>query len=114
MKLERNKDLVDVERELRHWAAEFKLGKLPAINFRHEVDPVIRLACEIYVRDPHGTRSTWLEDLQVRLSKRPSLRGNIGSDQIASGCWDLLSAPTNATSQIIRIARISKGRAVPT
>lgn len=86
----RNKDLVDVERELRHWKAEFKAGSLPATNFCHEVDPVIRLACDIYVRDPHGTRRAWLEDLRVRLAGRSSLRGDPGAEAIATACWTLL------------------------
>lgn len=91
MESDRNRDLVDVERELKHWALAFNQGKLPAVSFRHEVDPVIRLACDIYIRNPRGSREVWLDDLKARLVGRASLRGNLGSDEIASGCWDLLS-----------------------
>lgn len=91
MQTDRNKDFVDVDRELKHWEIAFKAGSLPAINFRHEVDPVIRLACDIYIRDPHGTQAAWIEDLQVRLARRASLRGHPGSEAIAIGCWALLA-----------------------
>ncbi|WP_414607261.1 hypothetical protein [Stenotrophomonas sp. FR010] len=43
----RSKHVVDVERELAHWETAFNLGALPAMSFRHEVAPVIRLACDI-------------------------------------------------------------------
>lgn len=91
MERTRSRHYVDVDRELTHWETAFNLGALPAVNFRHEVAPVIRLACDIYVRNPHGTRSAWLEDLQERLAKRSSLRGNPGAAEIATGCWMLLS-----------------------
>ncbi len=86
----RSKHIVDVERELAHWKAAFNLGTLPAMSFRYEVAPVIRLACDIYVRDPHGTRSAWIDDLQGRLAKRTSLRGHPGAAEIADRCWSLL------------------------
>lgn len=87
----RSKHVVDVERELAHWETAFNLGALPAMSFRHEVAPVIRLACDIYVRYPHGTRSAWMDDLQCRLAKRSSLRGHPGAAEIADRCWTLLS-----------------------
>ncbi|CAH0064566.1 hypothetical protein NDR96_08985 [Stenotrophomonas maltophilia] len=86
----RSKHVVDVERELAHWKIAFNLGALPAMSFRYEVAPVIRLACDIYVRDPHGTRSAWIDDLQGRLAKRSSLRGHPGAAEIADRCWSLL------------------------
>ncbi|WP_313178478.1 hypothetical protein [Stenotrophomonas sp.] len=86
----RSRDFVDIDRELAHWQIAFDTGALPAMNFRHEVAPVIRLACDIYVRNPHGTRTAWLQDLQLRLAKRASLRGNPGAEEIATGCWALL------------------------
>jgi len=91
MERKRNKDFVDVDRELTHWRLAFDSGSLPAISFRHEVDPVIRLACDIYIRDPHGARGAWLEDLQVRLATRSSLRGHPGAAEIAGQCWSRLS-----------------------
>ncbi len=87
----RNKDYVDIDRELAHWELAFNAGALPALNFRHEVAPVIRLACDIYTRNPHGTHVSWLHDLQERLAMRPSLRGNPGAEEIAEGCWKLIS-----------------------
>ncbi|WP_239504054.1 hypothetical protein [Stenotrophomonas maltophilia] len=86
----RSRHLVDVERELAHWKIAFNLGALPAMSFRYEVAPVIRLACDIYVRDPHGARSAWIDDLQGRLAKRSSLRGHPGAAEIADRCWSLL------------------------
>ncbi|WP_295521565.1 hypothetical protein [uncultured Stenotrophomonas sp.] len=86
----RSRDFVDINRELAHWQIAFGAGALPAMNFRHEVAPVIRLACDVYVRNPHGTRMAWLQDLQLRLAKRASLRGNLGAEEIATGCWALL------------------------
>jgi hypothetical protein len=91
MERRRNKDFVDVERELSHWGLEFKSGALPAISFCHEVAPVIRLACDIYVRDPHGTRANWLHELEGRLAARSSLRGHPGAAEIAGRCWSRLS-----------------------
>ncbi len=87
----RNKDFVDVERELTHWSLAFKSGALPAVSFRHEVEPVIRIACDIYVRDPHGTRAEWLDDLEGRLAVRSSLRGHPGAAEIAGQCWSRIS-----------------------
>ena len=87
----RNKDFVDVDRELAHWERAFKAGLLPAINFRHEVAPVVRLACDIYVRDPHGSRLMWLHVLKQRLAMHASLRGNPGAEEIATGCWALIA-----------------------
>ncbi|HDS1138872.1 TPA: hypothetical protein QDZ75_002923 [Stenotrophomonas maltophilia] len=87
----RNKDFVDVDRELAHWETAFKAGSLPAINFRHEVAPVVRLACDIYVRDQHGSQLAWLQVLKQRLAMRSSLRGNPGAEVIATGCWALLA-----------------------
>lgn len=86
----RNKDFVDIERELTHWGLAFNSGALPAISFRFEVAPVIRLACDIYIRDPHGTRAEWLDDLEDRLAARPSLRGHPGAAEIAGQCWSRL------------------------
>jgi len=91
MERKRNKDFVDVERELTHWGLAFNSGALPAISFRYEVDPVIRLACDIYVRDPHGTRANWLGELEGRLASRSSLRGHPGAAEIAGQCWTRLS-----------------------
>ena len=86
-----NRDFVDVERELQHWQAAFQSGELPAINFRREVAPVIRLACDIYVRNPHGSRDAWLSDLQTRLALRDSARDHPGSETVAMACWARLS-----------------------
>ncbi len=91
MKRMRNKDFVDVERELTHWGLAFNSGALPAISFHHEVVPVIRLACDIYTRDPHGTRAEWLVELEGRLATQSSLRGHPGAAEIAGQCWSRLS-----------------------
>lgn len=93
MERTRNKDFVDVERELTHWGLAFNSGALPAVSFRHEVDPVIRLACDIYIRDPRGMHEAWLGALQVRLAARSSLRGHPGAAEIATLCWSRLSCP---------------------
>ncbi|AWH25381.1 hypothetical protein C1932_09910 [Stenotrophomonas sp. YAU14D1_LEIMI4_1] len=91
MESPRDKDYVDVSRELGHWELAFNAGTLPAVNFRHEVAPIVRLACDIYIRNPHGTRLAWLLDLRERLERRPSLRGDPGAEEIAEGCWKLIS-----------------------
>lgn len=92
MESRRNKDYVDIEKELAHWKLAFNKGSLPATNFRHEVAPIIRLACDIYVRNPHGGRPAWLQELKEHLQRRSSLRGDPGAEEIASGCWAIISA----------------------
>ncbi len=91
MERARDRDFVDVQRELIHWRSEFLAGNLPAMNYAHEVEPVVKLACDIYTRNPHGCRADWQVDLGRRLSRNPTLRGNRGSGDIATLCWNRLA-----------------------
>lgn len=90
MQMARDKDFVDVRLELIHWRAEFQTGILPAMNYAHEVEPIIKVACDIYIIYPHGSRAEWIEYLKIRLERNPTLRGNNGSTEIAALCWDKL------------------------
>lgn len=86
----RDRDFVDVVDELAYWRGRFAAGALIADSFQRDCGPVIRIACDIYVRSPHDTRSTWLLDLDARLSGDADFRQRKVYSQIAELCWNRL------------------------
>ncbi len=86
----RDRDFVDVASELAYWSGRFTTGALIADSFHKDCGPVIRMACDIYVRSPHDTRSAWLLDLDVRLCGDADSRQRKVYSQIAELCWNRL------------------------
>lgn len=86
----RDRDVVDVASELAYWRNRFTTGALIADSFHKDCGPVIRIACDIYVRSPHDTRSVWLLDLDARLSSDTNSRQRKVYSQIAELCWNRL------------------------
>ena len=86
----RDRDFVDVVRELAYWRDRFTTGALIADSFHRDCGPVIKIACDIYVRSPHGSRSAWLRDLDARLSGGADSRQRKVYSQIAELCWNRL------------------------
>lgn len=66
MECMRNKDFVDVECEFIYWNLVFNFGVLFVVSFCYEVDFVIWIVCDIYVRDLYGICVEWLDDFEGR------------------------------------------------
>ncbi|KRG40268.1 hypothetical protein ARC78_12780 [Stenotrophomonas pictorum JCM 9942] len=90
MNNQRDRDFVDVTAELGYWRTRYSDGALIGDSFINDCNPVIKLACDIYIRNPHGTRSAWHSDLHRHLSGKMSMDQRRISDQIAGMCWDRL------------------------
>ena len=89
--MSRDKNYVDVEREVVHWRAKFGTGEFPGASFGLDIQPIIKIACDIYTRDPHGSREAWADDLIRRLEMRSGRTGNeAAARRLASRCWDHL------------------------
>lgn len=86
----RDRNCVDVASELAYWRDRFTTGALIADSFHRDCGPVIKIACDIYVRSPHDTRSAWLLDLDARLSGDADSRRRKVYSQIAELCWNRL------------------------
>src|SRR5690606_20535668 len=63
----RDRDFVDVVSELSYWHERFKHGSMMGGSFFDDCAPVIKVACDIFVRHPHGILKDWQSDLFMRL-----------------------------------------------
>jgi len=91
----RDRDFVNVVSELTYWQERFRKGSFAPDSFDKDCAPINKLACDIYLRDPHGTNTSWVSALCSRIpSKPPRLNVDI-SKQVAQLCWSRL----NETSQ---------------
>lgn len=86
----RDRDFVNVVSELSYWQERFDSGSMMGDCFRNDCAPVIKLACDIYLRDPRGSHSTRLADLYAHLPLSQSKNSAGVSAQIAQLCWDRL------------------------
>lgn len=87
----RDRSYVDVEREVAYWRAQFGSGEFPGASFGLDIQPIIKIACDIYIRDPHGSREAWADDLIGRLEMRSDRMSNGAAARgLASRCWDRL------------------------
>ncbi|MCG8276907.1 hypothetical protein [Stenotrophomonas sp. NLF4-10] len=86
----RDRDFVNVDTELGYWQTRFDNGALIGDSFFKDCRPVIKLACDIYVRNPHGSRSAWLVDLDSHLPDALNRDQRKISGQIAELCWSRL------------------------
>jgi hypothetical protein len=96
MKDSRDRDFVNVISELSYWQERFNRGSMIGDSFRNDCAPVIRLACDIYLRDPHGSQHAWFKDLHAHLPPPKSRNGAGISAQIAALCWDRLGGGQTA------------------
>ncbi len=87
---QRDRDFVDVVAELGYWRARFKGGALIGDSFVKDCNPVIKLACDIYIRNPHGSRIAWLGDLHRHLAGDMGAEQRRVADHMAEMCWDRL------------------------
>lgn len=92
MEAARDPDFVNVQTEIAYWKQRFSSNILMGGNFRSECEPLVKLACDVYLRNPHGSRASWIEDLCIRVPHPGRLRGMDFSVQIADLCWDRLKA----------------------
>ncbi|MBA0255563.1 hypothetical protein JY404_01955 [Stenotrophomonas maltophilia] len=87
----RDTSFVDVEREIIYWRMHFGSGAFPGASFGLDIQPIIKIACDIYTRDPHGSREAWLDDLVRRLNMRSrDMSNETAAREFASRCWDHL------------------------
>lgn len=94
----RDRDFVDVMSELSYWQERFNRGSMIGSSFRDDCAPVIKLACDIYLRDPHGTHNTWTEDLYMHLPTPASTHSAGITTLIAKLCWTRLNGAPSSTS----------------
>ncbi|MBD9534641.1 hypothetical protein IB227_02100 [Stenotrophomonas sp. STM01] len=91
MSARRDKDYVDVVSELSYWQERFNHGSFISDSFEKKCVPVIKLACEIYLRDPHGTEASWAAALHHRI---PPLTSRLNAEitkHVAQLCWNRLN-----------------------
>lgn len=88
----RDPDFVNVQTEIEYWKHRFSTNILMGENFRNECEPLVKLACDVYLRNPHGSRASWIEDLRIRVPHPGRSRGMDFSVQIADLCWNRLKA----------------------
>ncbi|MGR4896642.1 hypothetical protein ACIPR8_15370 [Stenotrophomonas sp. LARHCG68] len=96
MNARRDKDYVDVVSELSYWQERFNHGSFISDSFEKKCVPVIKLACEIYLRDPHGTEASWSAALYHRI---PPLTSRLNADitkHVAQLCWSRLNESSQA------------------
>ncbi|WP_269792710.1 hypothetical protein [Stenotrophomonas sp. Iso1] len=91
----RDRDFVNVVSELSYWQERFDSGSMVGDSFRNDCAPVIKLACDIYLRDPHGSHRARLADLQAHLPLAQTENSAEVSAQIAQLCWDRLGENSN-------------------
>jgi len=83
-------DLVDVQSEIAYWKQRLNTQVLMDENFSNECEPLVKLACDVYLRNPHGSRTSWVEELRMRVPHPGRSKGMDFSVQIADLCWDRL------------------------
>ena len=91
MNIRRDKDFVDVVSELDYWQERFNHGSFVANSFQKECAPVIRLACEIYLRDPRGSDVSWVTELYRRIPPAITKLNAEITKQVAQLCWNRLN-----------------------
>jgi len=91
MNSRRDRDFVNVVSELSYWQERFRKGSFVADSFDKDCAPVIKLACDIYLRDPHGTDTSWVSALCSRIPSMPSRLNVDISKQVAQLCWSRLN-----------------------
>lgn len=90
----RDRDFVNVVSELSYWQERFNGGSMMGDSFRNDCAPVIKLACDIYLRDPRGSRNARLTDLHAHLPLPQSKNSAGVAAQIAQLCWERLGDVT--------------------
>lgn len=96
MNARRDKDYVDVVSELSYWQERFNHGSFISDSFEKKCVPVIKLACEIYLRDPHGTEASWAAALYHRIPPLTSRLNTEITKHVARLCWSRLNESSQA------------------
>ncbi len=87
MKYQRDRDFVDVVGEVAYWRDRFTHGTFAAGSFDNDCVPVIKQACDIFLRNPNGSVESWLQALCASSSPIISRFNREITRQVAQLCW---------------------------
>ena len=82
--------LVDVDAELQYWRNRWGKTAVAQQEFLQHAEPVIRVACDVYVRFFREPRQEWLRQLELRLELQQTSAERALALQLANQCWDRL------------------------
>lgn len=80
-------DFVDVEKEVDYWLALTSQAAPDQMDFHKYTEPVIRAACDIYIRHPHAAGQQWMRELDGVLRRSCSDNGMQLNRMVAEKCW---------------------------
>lgn len=84
--------VIDVQAEIAHWQSEHARGLLGKGRFS-QLSPVVKLACDIYLKAPAASDQQRLEMFRDRLEHHfiPSTT-QLDFERLATDCWRRLGA----------------------
>ena len=92
--MNRDPSVIDVQAEIAHWQACHARGSLGIGKFS-ELSPVVKMACDIYLKTPHAHESERLRMFRHRIERHfISSRTQESYEQLAANCWQRLGEGT--------------------